>query len=434
MVKQTWRAILIGLTLAAWAGGAASASNGQVLVLSVDGPITQAVDVYVERGIGEAERRNAEAVIVELNTPGGQIDVMEKIVAAIRASDTPVIVFVTPRGALAGSAGAVITLAGHAAAMSPETAIGAASPVGSGGEDLNQTLDQKIKEALSATARSLTERRGEKAMELATAMIQSAKAVSVSEAREAGLIDFVAEDTAALLPQLDGFEVIVRDQPRKLRTADAAPIEFPMSLIERFLHVLTNPNLISILLLVGAQSILIELSSPGGWVAGFVGAVCLALAFYGMSVLPVNWFGLAFIAIAFVLFLLDIKAPTHGALTLAAAASLIVGTLVLFNSPGTPAFERVSVPLVVVTSLITAALFFVVVMLAVRAQKRPVTTGVQTLVGQIGEVRAALTPSGQIQVAGELWSAESDGEPIEAGKKVQVVEVRGLRLRVKRKQ
>ncbi|MBI3760859.1 MAG: nodulation protein NfeD [Chloroflexi bacterium] len=434
MVKQTWRAILIGLTLAAWAGGAASASNGQVLVLSVDGPITQAVDVYVERGIGEAERRNAEAVIVELNTPGGQIDVMEKIVAAIRASDTPVIVFVTPRGALAGSAGAVITLAGHAAAMSPETAIGAASPVGSGGEDLNQTLDQKIKEALSATARSLTERRGEKAMELATAMIQSAKAVSVSEAREAGLIDFVAEDTAALLPQLDGFEVIVRDQPRKLRTAGAAPIEFPMSLIERFLHVLTNPNLISILLLVGAQSILIELSSPGGWVAGFVGAVCLALAFYGMSVLPVNWFGLAFIAIAFVLFLLDIKAPTHGALTLAAAASLIVGTLVLFNSPGTPAFERVSVPLVVVTSLITAALFFVVVMLAVRAQKRPVTTGVQTLVGQIGEVRAALTPSGQIQVAGELWSAESDGEPIEAGKKVQVVEVRGLRLRVKRKQ
>lgn len=422
------------LTVIMWAAGSARAVSGEVLVLLVEGPITQAIAVYVERGIGEAEARRAEAVIVRLNTPGGQIDVMQKIIQTMRGSDTPVIVFVTPRGALAGSAGAVITLAGHAAAMSPETAIGAASPVGGGGEDLNQTLDKKIKEALSASARSLTERRGAKAVELATAMINDAKAVSVSEARQAGLIDFVAEDTGELLGQMDGFEVTVRDEPRRLRTAGAVPVEFPMSLVEQFLHVLTNPNLISVLLLVGAQAILIELSSPGGWVAGFIGVVCLALAFYGLSVLPVNWFGLIFIVVAFVLFILDIKAPTHGGLTIAAAASLIAGTLVLFNSPNTPSFQRVSVPLVVGTSIVTATLFLFVVAMAVRARRWPVTTGVETLVGQVGETRAPLTPSGMVQVGGELWSAESEGGPIEAGRKVEVVGVKGLRLRVRPKE
>ncbi len=181
------------------------------------------------------------------------------------------------------------------------------------------------------------------------------------------------------------------------------------------------------------EPIILELSSPGGWVSGFIGVVCLALGFYGLSVLPVNWFGLVFVVIAFVLFILDIKAPTHGALTVAAAGSLIAGTLILFNSPGTPSFERVSVPLVVGTSAVTAALFFVVVMLAVRAQRRPVVTGVESLIGQEGEARAALAPGGMVQVGGELWSAESESGPIQPGQKVEVVGIKGLRLRVKPK-
>jgi membrane-bound serine protease (ClpP class) len=222
----------------------------------------------------------------------------------------------------------------------------------------------------------------------------------------------------------------VRGETHRLDTAEPVVVEFPMSLVEQFLHVLTNPNVISVLLLVGAQAVLIELSSPGGWFAGFIGVVCLALAFYGLSVLPVNWFGLIFIAIAFVLFLLDVKAPTHGGLTVAAVASLIAGTLILFNSPGTPSFERVSVPLVVATSAVTAALFLVVVTLAVRARRLPVATGVESLLGQVGEARAALNPAGMVQVAGELWSAESEAGTIEAGQPVQVVGVKGLRLRV----
>jgi membrane-bound serine protease (ClpP class) len=420
--------------LAVGAAPHASAAGGEVLVLDVDGPITQAAALYVGRGIDAAERRGAEVIILRLNTPGGQVDVMDEIIQAIRGSATPVVVFVTPRGALAGSAGAIITLAGHAAAMSPETAIGAASPVGGGGEDLNETLNTKLKEAYGATARSLAERRGPEAVELAQAMIFEAKAVSVSEALGVGLIDFVAEDTGDLVSQMQGFEVTVRGETRALDVAGSSLTELPMSLVEQFLHILTNPNVISLLLLVGAQALLIELSSPGGWFAGFFGAVCLVLAFYGMSVLPVNWFGLIFVVIAFVLFILDVKAPTHGGLTMAALASLIAGMLILFNSPSTPSFERVSVPLVVGASVVTGAFFLLVVTLAVRAQRRPVATGVESLIGQVGEVRAGLTPEGMVHVGGELWSAESETGSIEPGQKIEVVGIRGLRLRVKRKQ
>ncbi|OGO11575.1 MAG: hypothetical protein A2Z66_02500 [Chloroflexi bacterium RBG_13_66_10] len=185
---------------------------------------------------------------------------------------------------------------------------------------------------------------------------------------------------------------------------------------------------------MGVQAVLIELSSPGGWVAGFVGFVCLALGAYGLGILPVNWFGLAFLIIAFVLFIVDIKAPTHGALTVAGVGSFILGALVLFNSPGTPEFQRVSVPLVVGVGIVTAALFFVVVTFAIRAQRRRVATGIEALIGRVGEARGELNPSGMVQVAGELWSAEVEpgSTSIPGGARVEVVGVDGLRLRVRK--
>jgi membrane-bound serine protease (ClpP class) len=201
-------------------------------------------------------------------------------------------------------------------------------------------------------------------------------------------------------------------------------------------QVLTNPNIVFILLTIGVQALLIELSHPGGWVAGFIGVVCLALAIYGFGVLPVNWFGLIFLVIAFVLFVLDIKAPTHGALTAAGVGSLIVGALVLFNSPATPDFMRVSVPLVVVSSLITGGLFAAALALAMRAQRIPVRTGQEALIGRVGIVREAIPAigSGMVQVAGELWSAElAEGqEPILKGERVEVVQATGIRVRVRR--
>jgi membrane-bound serine protease (ClpP class) len=213
-------------------------------------------------------------------------------------------------------------------------------------------------------------------------------------------------------------------------------IPFDPSFIESLLGVLTNPNIVFLLLTVGVQAILIELSSPGGWIAGFIGAVCLALAAYGLGVLPVNWFGLIFLAIAFVLFVLDIKAPTHGALTAAGVASLIVGSLVLFNSPGTPSFLRVSVPLVIGVSLATAGIFFAILTIALRAQRTPVSMGSESLLGRVGFARSAISPVGTVQLGGELWTSElAEGEePIAEGTQVEVMEVKGVRIIVRQVQ
>jgi len=413
----------------------AAAAGPSALVLTIDGAITPATQEYLARGIQAAEQNGAQLVILQLNTPGGGLDPMQKMAQDIRASRVPVVVYVSPRGAWAASAGAVITLAGHAAAMAPETAIGAASPVGSQGADLPATEQTKVKEAMKALVRSYTERRGADASALAESTIESAKAVSATEALQIGLVDFIANDLTDLLNQLDGYTVQMADGPRTLHTAGAVPQTLEMSLIESLLQLLVDPNFVFILLSIGVQAILIELSSPGGWVAGFIGVVCLALAAYGLGVLPVNWFGLAFLIIAFVLFIVDIKAMTHGGLTAAGIGSFIIGALVLFNSPGTPQFQRVSLPLVILVALIIGISFAIIVGFALRAQKRPVLTGQEGMRGQSGIARTDIDPTGQVQSGAELWTAElAEGQGrIRKGETVEVVKVQGLTLKVKKK-
>jgi membrane-bound serine protease (ClpP class) len=209
---------------------------------------------------------------------------------------------------------------------------------------------------------------------------------------------------------------------------------FPTSLIERLLATLTNPTLVLVLMNVGVVAILIELSSPGGWVAGFIGVICLALSVYGLGILPVNWFGLVFIGLAFTLFILDIKAPTHGALTAAGVGSLIAGGLVLFNSPDLPAVQRVSVPLVVGSALITGGMFFAILLFAVRAQKLPVRTGMESLVGKEGVAVSDLSPGGIIHIGGENWSAQLADETAFApkGARVKAIRIQGLTIVVSR--
>lgn len=404
-----------------------------VLLLDGQGPITPAMAEYLDRGLVVAERQAAEAVILQLDTPGGSVTLMNRMVQSIRGSAIPVIVYVAPRGAIAGSAGTVITLAGHLAAMAPETAIGAASPVGMQGEDLGNTIATKEKEIIKATIRSLAENRSPQALALAESTVEEAKAASAQEALDAGLVDFIASDREELLNQMNGRVVETAAGSIRLDTAGAEIEVVPQTLIERLFHALTDPNVVFILLTVGVQAILIEISSPGGWVAGFIGVVSLALGAYGIGVLPVNWVGLILIITAFVLFLLDIKAPTHGALTAAGLLAFIAGALVLFNSPGTPEFQRVSIPLVVVSGLIMAGVFLAVLNFALRARRRPVAVGTEALVGRVGEVRTPLTPQGMIHVSGELWSAvlEDAGERLEAGEKVVVLSVEGMRLTVR---
>jgi membrane-bound serine protease (ClpP class) len=442
MHNRIWSLIWLIFTLLAgllWLPRHAGAqqSGSKVFVLTMDGPLTPAFNQYLDRGLRIAERENAEAVILRLNTPGGSIDLMQDMVESIRASQVPVIVYVWPRGAIAGSAGTVITLAGHAAAMAPETAIGAASPVGGEGQDLGQTLEAKQKNILKATVRSLAAGRGQEAISLAESTIESAQAVSVQEAHQVGLVDFVAKDLQDLMKQLDGHTVTTSLGEVSLHTAAAETSLLDISFIEQLLATLTNPNIIFLLLTVGVQAILIEISAPGGWLAGFIGVVCLALATYGLGVLPVNWFGLVFLGTAFVLFILDIKAPTHGALTAAGVASLIVGALVLFNTPNVPSFQQVSVPLVVGVSVAMGGIFFIFMGFALRAQRSPVRVGHESLIGRTGIARSRLLPGkggGSVQLGGELWSAElAEGDQeISPGERVEVVQVQGIRLFVRR--
>ncbi len=413
----------------------AQGNNSTAVVLTADGPIMPPMLEYIKRGIERAERENAEVVIIQLNTPGGAIDTTLDIITAIRDSEVPVVIYVSPRNAIAGSAGAMITVSGHVATMAPETSIGAASPISSSGENLTSTLETKQKEITKAAIRPYVTPRGEEALALAESMIDDAIAVTADEALQANLIDFVADDLEDLLQALNGFTVQMPDGARTLNTEDIEIQELDMSFIEAFLLLLTDPNIAFLLLAIGVQAILIEISSPGGWVAGFIGAVCLTLATYGMGVLPINWFGIIFLIIAFVLFILDIKAATHGALTTAGVASFIIGALVLFNSPGTPEFQRVSVPLVVGTGIFIGLLFFAVLVFALRALKGAIQTGSESLVGKTGTALMSIKEAGQVQVESELWSAEKskDSESISKGDLIEVVEVRGLRLIVKKK-
>jgi membrane-bound serine protease (ClpP class) len=436
------RTRLLLLTLAlwlVWAVGQVHAQANEVLVLNIQGPVTPTMVSYFERGVRAAEQRNVQAVVVVFNTPGGAITTMHEVVQLFLAADVPVIAYVSPAGAHAASAGSLITMAAHAAGMAPDTVIGAASPVGGGGEDIPETAFRKATEDLMALARSLTQRRGEEAVVLAEAMILEARAVNANEALAVGLIDVVARDVPDLLHQLDGLTVEVNRQPVTLQTAGAQQVSLPMTAVEIMLHALSNPLLISLLLVIGVQAILIEISNPGGWIPGLIGVLCLAMALYGLGTLPTNWLGLGLVVIAFVLFIAEAFTPTFGGLAVAGGAALLAGLLVLFNSPGTPDFARISVPAAVGISAITAAFFVFLLTMALRTHRTQPVTGREAMVGQVGVTRTEFEPalagsdgySGNVLVMGELWRAVAD-EQIGAGERVVVKAVDGFTLRVKR--
>jgi len=415
-------------------------SNPLAVVLTMKGPLSPVQQEYLRRGLQIAEDRQASLVILQLDTPGGSIDTMNNMIQLIRGSSVPVVVYVAPQNAMAGSAGTLITLAGHVAAMAPETTIGAASPVGAQGEDIGQTMETKVKEMMQAKVRELAKDRPPEAIQLGEDMIGNAKAVTVEEALKVGLVDLQARNLDDLLSQLDGRTVKFGGRTVVLRTRDAQTLPVGNTLIEQILLFLVNPDLVFMLLSLGTWAIIIEISSPGGWVAGFIGVVCILLAIYGLGILPVNWFGLLFLVVAFVLFVLEVKTPTHGLMTIAGVASFIIGALVLFNSirlpgaPAAPGFPTVSVWLVAGTAVFIAFSFLGIVTFALRAQRAPVVTGQETLLGQIGMAQTALIPRGMVHIAGEQWMAQlAEGEePIQEGDRVEVVHIEGLRLIVRK--
>jgi len=285
--RLRWTYVFFWLVLVcSLASGATAQEAAYVGVLEIEGPVTPIMISYIERGIGMAEDDGAQALVVLLDTPGGQVDLMNEVVQAILRARVPVVIYVYPSGAYAASAGTLITLAGHVAAMAPGTTIGAASPVGGQGEDLGETMEAKLKEDLKAQARALAERRGEEAVAWAESAVEEARAATAGEALDLGVIDFVASDLPDLLQQMDGFQVTVGGQEVTLETAGARIEELPMTFVEELLHTITNPTIAFILLTIGINAILFELASPGGYAAGVVGVICLLLAFYALGVLP----------------------------------------------------------------------------------------------------------------------------------------------------
>jgi membrane-bound serine protease (ClpP class) len=406
-----------------------SAQGGAVLVLEIEGPVTPVMLSYINRGVERAEATAAEAVVVVLDTPGGSVTLMEETVKAIRSATVPVVVYVAPPGAMAASAGTVITLAAHVAAMAPETSIGAASPVGGEGEDLGETSQKKVKEILKAQARGLARRRGEEAVAWAEQAIDEAIAASADEALELGVIDFVADSLEDLLDQMDGFAVSVMGDEVTLHTAGAAREKLPMNPLERLMHTIADPTIAVILMTIGVNALIYELSAPGGYVAGIIGVICLGLGLYALGVLSVDYTGLIFIALAFVLFVLDIKAPTHGVLTAGGVASFILGAVLLFQA------STFDVPwgAIIGMAVLTGGFFAFIVAQAIRAQSWQVTTGSEALIGATAVARTDIDPEGTVFLKGEYWSAVADeGRAIEAGSQVEVTGREGFRLRVQK--
>lgn len=408
--------------------------SGEVLVLTFDGPVNPMLLSYVERGIARAEASDAAALVLRLDTPGGQVDLTLDIIKALHASRVPIVVYVWPAGAMAGSAGAFITLAGHAAAMTPGSTIGAASPVAEGGQEIGETLRAKITNILAAEIENLARRRGDRAVEWARKAVIEAEAATAEQALDLGIVDAIAVDVDDLLRQLDGLPVEVYGVEQQLKIGGASVVEVPMTGPENALNTLVNaiavPGIAILLIVLGVQAIIGEFSQPGGYVFGIVGAVATLLGLFALGILNANWAGLGFILLSFLLFLLDIKAPTHGALTVGGIITFVLGSVVLFS--GTEA--AIPWPTIIGLAAFSTLFFGFIVAKVIQSQRSRPVSGIETLVGATAEVRRELNPGGAILLQGELWQAELKDEsgPVPAGNLVTIVDRTGFKLWVRR--
>jgi membrane-bound serine protease (ClpP class) len=425
LIWQMVLALAISLFLASPMG---AQGDAQVDVLTAKGAITPIVAGYIERGIEIAEEDGAACLIIELDTPGGSVQVTEQIIQSMKAATVPIVIYVYPQGGKAASAGTFLTLAAQAAAMAPNTRIGAAHPV-TMGQEMPEAAETKAVNDTVALIKGLAEPRGSDAVAWAEEAVRESSSITEDEALELGVIDLVAEDLEALLEGLDGREVLVGRETLILHTSVARVNRIPMNAIEGFLHTITDPNIAFILMTLGLNGIIFELSQPGGYMAGIVGAICLVLALFSFGVLPVNWTGLIFVALAFVLFIADVKAPTHGILTIGGIISFILGSMILFNTP----FAPISRGLVVGVGLATGTFFAFVIAKVFGAHQRRPTTGTEGLVGQLAVARSDLDPQGTVFLKGELWQAVAGHGTVKEGEEVEVTEVNGFKLLVKRK-
>ncbi len=420
------------LVLAAGTVGSACGNpvheHGAVNVLTVDGDINPVMARYVERGIANAEDADAAAVVIRVDTPGGLEDSMRDIVQRIEAAKVPVITYVSPSGARAASAGTFIVLAGNVAAMAPNTTIGAAHPVNATGGDITGTLGDKVTNEAAEYARGIATLRGRNA-DWAEQSVRQSIASNQDEALSQNVVDLVSGSTDDLLSRVDGRSVALSSGTVTLQTKDAPVVTNGMTLVERFLLIISDPNIAFLLISLGSLGILIELIHPGIAFPGIFGAIALLIGFFSVGTLPVNWAGVFFIILAFVLFGAELVVGAHGTLGIGGVISLILGGLLL-TSTSNPQFQ-VSRWLVFGLAAVIAFFVFSIVSSIIRARRLPATLSTYTLVGKRAVARTPLEPTGIVFINGERWTATSTGRSVKQGEPVEITGVDGIKLQVR---
>jgi membrane-bound serine protease (ClpP class) len=407
---------LLGLHVAAVQGS-------EVYIIQIADAISPGTAEFIKSGIKTAEEKGAACLIIELDTPGGLAESMRIIVQAILASSVPVVVYVSPSGARAASAGVMITMAADVAAMAPGTNIGAAHPVGAGGKDIDGTMSEKIINDMVAQAKSVAEKRGRNAKWVEEAIRESVS-VTETEALKENIIDLIAKNTDDLIRQLNGRELKDRGV---LKLDDVKKVVLEETLRTKILKTISNPNIAYILMMIGLAGLYFEFSHPGAIFPGVIGGISLILAFFAMQTLPVNYAGILLIVLAIIFFIMEMKIASYGLLSVAGVVSLLLGSLMLFE--GTSPDMKLSLQVLLPTIILISGFFIGVAGLVFRSQVSKPSTGSMGMVGEIGMVKKALTPEGKVFVHGELWNARAKA-PLEVGVKVRIVKVVNLILEV----
>lgn len=435
MIRSMFKAFrlvfFISLLAGALASTNASATNQSIKVLQVEGTIVPAVADYIDRGIKQAEDEGATACIIELNTPGGLLNSTEEIVQRIMNANVPVVVYVSPKGAWAASAGTFITLSAHVAAMTPGTTIGAAHPVSAGGEEIPEDQMKKITEFSAKWMKTIAEERGRNIEEAQLAVTES-KSFTDTDALDYNLIDLRADNLESLVSQINGVKVtLASGEEIVLDTESYALATTEMTFVERFLHAISDPNIAYILLTLGSIGIIAEIYNPGAFFPGIIGGISLLLAFYSLGVLDAFWGGIFLILLAFALFIGEVLTTTFGLFTAGGITALVLGSLILF--PGEAPLFQVNPWLIATVVIMVTALFAFVINRVIGAHRRQAKTGREELVGKTAVVKQALEPEGLVFFKGERWAAISEKGRIKPGEEVIITRVDGLILYVTKK-
>lgn len=406
-----------------------SQEKAPVFLIEVDGDINPSTGKFIIDSIDEATKQNAQCLVIQLDTPGGALESTRMIVKKMLTSSIPIIVYVSPAGARAGSAGVFITMAANVAVMAPGTHIGAAHPVTMGGEGKeSKTMTEKIVNDTVAFIKNIAKTRGRN-VDWAEKAVRKSVSITEDEAVKLNVVDYVIRDLQTLLTNLDGKVIKFDDVTRTLHTKGVQPHRIEMTWSQKLLAIISHPQIVLYLLMLASLGIFFELSNPGAILPGVVGGISLVLSLYALQVLSINYAGLALILLAFILFIAEIKVMSHGLLAAGGIISLFLGSIMLFNT--SEGQMRLSLGVIIPTVLVTSAFFIFAMTMAIRARLKKPTTGMEGLIGEVGIASTPIAPEGKVSIHGEFWNASSD-QPIETGVKVHVIGVTNLRLKVKK--